>query len=262
MAVYLDDAPTPQLAPTLDLIVRRDEIHNAHDKAIENLIECGRLLVDTQAQLGDTSFVQFCDTYLKLSRSTAYNYMRLYQHSLVQRLDTLADAMINLSVWYIVEPGDSATVQKIKALAENGKPVTRELTRQLVQETAPLNEALLKAADTAPQYVADTIMQGTFTDLDGNDTPLIELSANDKFLEVAGNEHEYEKALRQKAHIQEGAKKKIKLECQLEMITDRNGVFYLALPQHVSLTLKDKQFTIYYEDEPTLESTESERNAA
>lgn len=244
---------------TLNLEQRRNEIHAAHDTAIERLIEVGRLLVDTQNQLTEQSFIQFCDT-LKFSRQTAYNYMRLFSHSLVQRLDTLQDAMINLSVWYYVPPQDTETVTKIAELASKGKKVTKELALDLIKEVAPLNEGLKRAAETSPQETVDMVFRGTVLDSDGHDKPLID--ADPTLIQVNAIEHEYERLQRQKAHIQETAKKQVKLECELELITDKDGVVWMALPQNTSLKLIKQTITIYYNDSGELESETKGQAAA
>lgn len=251
MVYAIDTAPTP----TINLEIRRNEIHSAHDKAIKQLIEVGRLLVDTQTHLAEKSFIQFCDT-LKFSRQTAYNYMRLYSHSLVQRLDSLENALINLSVWYIVPPENTETVQRIQALAADGKKVTKELASQLVNESAPLNEALHKAALQAPQETVNMLMTGTAMDTDGNHVPLID--SDNTLIQINATDDEYERLQRQQLYIQDKAKKKVKLECQLELI-QVNGRWRFALPEDVSGKLKDTTFSIWYSvKEETETSTEAD----
>ena len=242
---YATDTISP--SPAINLDTRRNEIHNEHDKAIESLIRVGQLLTDTQEQLADdTSFVRFCDT-LKFSRATAYNYMRLYAHSLVQRLDTLKNSLINLSVWYFVPPEDSDTVKQITDRASSGKKVTKELAKQLVSETAPLNDTLMEAAETAPDYVADSIMRGVVIDLDGNEIPITE--SDSTLIKVTADEHLYEKSLRQKVHIEENSPTKQKLTVPLHLIRDSDGRMRLALPETVPAWLAGKEITFYYETE-------------
>ena len=231
--------------PALDLQSRKLEIESAHDTAIENLITCGRLLADTQSQLDSQTFLSFCDD-LKFSRSTAYNYMRLYQHSLVHSLDTLQNPLIKLSVWYRLDP-DSDTVQKVKALADAGKKVTPALARQLVQETAPLNETLLKASETAPDFVADAITRGVITDIDGHDIPVHE--ADSTLIQVNTDQYLYESAQRQRLHIEHNSKPSGKLTVDLHLIKDSTGRFRLALPENVPAWLAGKQVTFYFSED-------------
>jgi len=125
----------------------------------------------------------------------------------------------------------------------------QELINARQMDNPKLNNALIEASDVNPNAVADMLVRGITQDMDGNDIPLDE--ADSTIIHINTDQYAYESVQRQRQHIEDNTPKKQKLTGTLELVTDKNGVLYMAFKPHnadLPVRLSGKQVTMYYED--------------
>jgi hypothetical protein len=205
-------SPNP-IIPLFSTERQREAIVSQYQKSIEALSEVGRLLLEAQKHL-DKSFDSFV-VDLPFSRPSAYNYMKLYQH--VQTCLSVRHANVQISAWYHVPIGDTATIDAIIEKSKQGKRVTSDDVKTLLSsvrfDNARQQSAWQNAAQASPAFVVESIARGYVTSQNGEDIPLEQVDAT--LIEIAANQDAYEAIQRQAERVKANTKPQAKLTIQV-----------------------------------------------
>ncbi len=234
---------SPEIIPFFNQERQKEAIINQYQKSIEALAEVGRLLLEAQKHL-DKSFDAFVAD-LPFSRPSAYNYMKLYQH--IQTCLSVRHANVQISAWYHVPIGDSATIDAIIEKSKHGR-VTSEDVKMLLNtvrfDSQRQQEAWQNAAIASPDYVVESIARGHVMGLNGDDIPLEQ--ADPTLIEIGANQNAYEAIQRQAELVKASAKPQTKLTISLEC-QRIDGEFRLVIPkEHTDSLIGLERVTILY----------------
>ena len=108
------------------------ELQRLRSAVAENILESGRYLSEVRDLLPDSdTFSQWVSEELSYSPRTAYNYIAAFE-----TFGSIATVAIEPSAMYLLAHHDGARKKAIK-LAEKGKPVTKSVAQELVEQCKP-----------------------------------------------------------------------------------------------------------------------------
>jgi Holliday junction resolvase RusA-like endonuclease len=187
----------------------KSEIISLFRQSLEALITCGQKLSQVRNVLVDErQFKGFCMA-LPFTTRSAYNYMRLYEHSISLGIDTILASKIDATTWYAI-PNHSEAARVALEQAGQGKKIDKDTARAIVQslETSPQTKvALEQVATSNPRHFADMVERGMVTDpLSGDDIPLG--GADPSMVAYASMDDESERIHRKQGHIEQSKQKR------------------------------------------------------
>ena len=193
-----------------ELAVIKSEIVSHFTRSMESLAKCGALLKVAHDALADErQFRGFCQS-LPFTYRSAYNYMRLYEHSLSIGIETMLESKVDATAWYKI-PVDSEASTIALERAKEGVKVTADVARMIVQEAGIENQqtaqVLEQVAQQNPKMFADAIARGAVNDpVSGDDIPL--RGADASMVGYAASQDEKERIHRQRDYIDQSKLKR------------------------------------------------------
>jgi Holliday junction resolvase RusA-like endonuclease len=198
----MDDTLSSVTVGELDTYKR--EIVSQFTRSVDALIKCGALLAIVRDKLtNDRLFRGFCLS-LPFTYRSAYNYIRLHEHSVTIGIEAMLQSKIDATVWYTLPVDSDAATQAIE-MASNGHKVTKDMARLLVQDSGVQNpqtvQVLEQVAEKNPKQFVSMITSGVVTDpVSGDDVPLP--AADPTMIAYASDTDESERIKRQQQHIE------------------------------------------------------------